>query len=88
MNRNKASLKIRVVQEQIAANIERHLSAVPLRRPSCGVSRHFFLSPGCVQMDMTMDRAVVLYGERVGVSVAVHNTSNRTIHKIKVKSNK
>jgi Arrestin (or S-antigen), C-terminal domain len=83
--RNAVRMNIRVIQEQIAENLKEHLAVMPLSRPATMVGRQFFLSPGRIQIEMCLDKAVTYYGDRIAISVSITNSSNRTIRKIKVK---
>lgn len=61
------------------------LSLAPSTRPATLVSRQFLLSPGKMQIEMCLDRAVVYYGEKLSMHVQITNNSSRTIRKIKCK---
>ena len=51
--------------------------------PTTGVMHQFLLSPGRLHVEMCVDRAVVFYGEKFDLHVAITNFSNKTIRKIK-----
>ena len=44
---------------------------------------HFLLSPGRLHLEMCVDRSVVSYGEKLDLHVAISNSTNNTIRKIK-----
>ena len=51
--------------------------------PTTGVMHRFLLFPGRLHVEMCVDRAVVFYGEKFDLHVAITNFSNKTIRKIK-----
>ena len=51
--------------------------------PTTGVMHQFLLSPGRLHVEMCVDRAVVFYGEKFDLHVAITNFSNKTIRIIK-----
>ena len=60
------------------------LFLAPITYPTTRVDvRHFLLSPGRLHVEMCVDRAVVFYGEKFDLHVAITNFSNKTIRKIK-----
>lgn len=76
---------VRVIQETLPVPLLEQLSLAPTTRPATLVSRQFLLSPGRMQIEMCLDRAVVYYGENLTMRVQITNNSNRTIRKIKCK---
>lgn len=76
---------VRVIQETLPVPLLEQLSLAPTTRPATLVSRQFLLSPGKMQIEMCLDRAVAYYGENLTMRVQITNNSNRTIRKIKCK---
>lgn len=76
---------VRVTQETLPVPLLEQLSLAPSTRPATLVSRQFLLSPGKMQIEMCLDRAVVYYGEKLSMHVQITNNSSRTIRKIKCK---
>ncbi|KAK2719684.1 hypothetical protein QYM36_005235, partial [Artemia franciscana] len=58
---------------------------MPVGPPATCVSRQFLLTPGRVQIEMNLDKPALRSGERLIMSVAISNTTNKTVKKIKCK---
>lgn len=76
---------VRVIQETLPVPLLEQLSLAPSTRPATLVARQFLLSPGRMQIEMCLDKAVFYYGEKLAMHVVISNSSNRTIRKIKCK---
>ncbi|EFX75307.1 hypothetical protein DAPPUDRAFT_306848 [Daphnia pulex] len=85
VKKNTVGFGVRVIQETLPVPLLEQLSLAPTTRPATLVSRQFLLSPGKMQIEMCLDRAVVYYGENLTMRVQITNNSNRTIRKIKCK---
>ena len=75
---------MRIVQEQLPAQAVEQLSLAPTTRPATLVSRQFFLSPGKLQIEMCLDKAIYYLGDKLVMNVVINNSSSRAIRKIKV----
>ncbi|XP_053976638.1 arrestin homolog [Hylaeus anthracinus] len=53
------------------------------RQPCTVVRKDFLLSPGDLELEVTLDKQLYHYGERIAVNVCVKNTSNKVVKKIK-----
>jgi arrestin-1 len=53
------------------------------RQPCTIVRRDFVLSPGDLEMELTLDKQLFHHGESVAVHVAITNRSNKTVKKIR-----
>ncbi|KAL7299704.1 hypothetical protein TKK_0007459 [Trichogramma kaykai] len=53
------------------------------RQPCTVVRKDFLLSPGELELEVTLDKQLYHHGERIAVSVAVRNSSNKVVKKIK-----
>ena len=82
--RDTAALKIRVLQEQLLPKAIEQLALAPTVRPATLVCRKFFMSPGKMQIEMCLDKAIYYLGDKLVMNVIINNSSNRTIRKIKV----
>ncbi|KAK4027074.1 hypothetical protein OUZ56_016093 [Daphnia magna] len=85
VKKNTVGFNVRVTQETLPVPLLEQLSLAPSTRPATLVSRQFLLSPGKMQIEMCLDRAVVYYGEKLPMHVQITNNSSRTIRKIKCK---
>lgn len=85
VKKNTVGFNVRVTQETLPVPLLEQLSLAPSTRPATLVSRQFLLSPGKMQIEMCLDRAVVYYGEKLSMHVQITNNSSRTIRKIKCK---
>ena len=63
--------------------VREKLFVLPIKSPATRVLRRFLLSPGRMQLEVSLDRAVVHYGEKFAMYVAISNNSSKTIRKIK-----
>lgn len=73
--RNAVAMAIRKVQRaQLVGN----------RQPCSVIKKDFLLSPGHLELEVTLDRQVFGHGEPVAVNIAVRNYSNKTVKRIKV----
>lgn len=50
--------------------------------PSCLIKKHFLLSPGDLELDLSLDRPVYHPGDKVTLKIILRNYSNKTIHRI------
>ncbi|XP_032455694.1 phosrestin-2 isoform X2 [Nasonia vitripennis] len=53
------------------------------RQPCTVVRKDFLLSPGELELEVTLDKQLYHHGERIAVSVCVKNNSNKVVKKIK-----
>lgn len=53
------------------------------RQPCTVVRKDFLLSPGELELEVTLDKQLYHHGERIAVSVCVRNNSNKVVKKIK-----
>ncbi|XP_043265833.1 phosrestin-2 [Colletes gigas] len=53
------------------------------RQPCTVVRKDFLLSPGDLELEVTLDKQLYHHGERIAVNVCVKNTSNKVVKKIK-----
>lgn len=53
------------------------------RQPCTVVRKDFMLSPGELELEVTLDKQLYLHGEKVAVNVCVRNNSNKVVKKIK-----
>lgn len=49
------------------------------RQPCTVVRKDFFLSPGDLELEVTLDKQLYHHGDRIGVNVCVRNNSNKVI---------
>lgn len=54
------------------------------RQPSTSVSKGFVLSPGKLQLEVTLDKEYYFHGDKIAVQMVVTNHSKKTIRNIKV----
>ncbi|XP_015903596.1 arrestin, lateral eye-like [Parasteatoda tepidariorum] len=74
--RNSVSMAIRKLQ---------YYTPGPLaRQPSTSVSKGFVLSPGKLQLEITLDKEYYFQGDKIAVHMIVTNHSKKTIRNIKV----
>ncbi|GIY53679.1 arrestin, lateral eye [Caerostris darwini] len=74
--RNSVSMAIRKLQ---------YFQPGPLvRQPSTMVSKGFVLSPGKLQLEVTLDKEYYFHGDKIAVQMVVTNHSKKTIRNIKV----
>lgn len=53
------------------------------RQPCTVVRKDFLLSPGELELEVTLDKQLYYHGERIAVNVCVRNNSNKVVKKIK-----
>ncbi|KAK2586142.1 hypothetical protein KPH14_001412 [Odynerus spinipes] len=53
------------------------------RQPCTIVRKDFLLSPGELELEVTLDKQLYHHGERIAVNVSVRNNSNKVVKKIK-----
>ena len=52
-------------------------------QPCTVVRKDFMLSPGELELEVTLDKQLYFHGERIGVNICVRNNSNKVVKKIK-----
>lgn len=52
-------------------------------QPCTIVRKDFLLSPGELELEVTLDKQLYFHGERVAVNIVVRNNSNKVVKKIK-----
>lgn len=52
-------------------------------QPCTIVRKDFLLSPGELELEVTLDKQLYFHGERIGVNIVVRNNSNKVVKKIK-----
>ncbi|XP_054284658.1 arrestin homolog [Macrosteles quadrilineatus] len=53
------------------------------RQPCTVVRKDFLLSPGELELEVTLDKQLYHHGERVAVNICIRNNSNKVVKKIK-----
>lgn len=53
------------------------------RQPCTVVRKDFLLSPGELELEVTLDKQLYHHGERISINVCVRNNSNKVVKKIK-----
>uniref|UniRef100_U5EXF4 Phosrestin-2 n=1 Tax=Corethrella appendiculata TaxID=1370023 RepID=U5EXF4_9DIPT len=53
------------------------------QQPCTIVRKDFMLSPGELELEVTLDKQLYSHGERIGVNVCIRNNSNKVVKKIK-----
>ncbi|XP_012272803.1 phosrestin-2 [Orussus abietinus] len=53
------------------------------RQPCTVVRKDFLLSPGELELEVTLDKQLYHHGERIAVNISVRNNSNKLVKKIK-----
>lgn len=53
------------------------------RQPCTVVRKDFLLSPGDLELEVTLDKQLYHHGERIAINVCVRNNSNKVVKKIK-----
>ncbi|XP_049959712.1 arrestin homolog [Schistocerca serialis cubense] len=53
------------------------------RQPCTVVRKDFMLSPGELELEVTLDKQVYHHGEKIGVNICIRNNSNKVVKKIK-----
>lgn len=76
-NTHKRSTVVMAVRKiQFAAAKENHA-------PCTSVKKDFLLSPGELELEVTLDQQLYHHGERIAVNVNIRNNSNKVVKKIK-----
>lgn len=52
-------------------------------QPCTIVRKDFLLSPGELELEVTLDKQLYFHGERVSVNIVVRNNSNKVVKKVK-----
>lgn len=52
-------------------------------QPCTVVRKDFMLSPGELELEVTLDKQLYIHGERIGVNICVRNNSNKVVKKVK-----
>lgn len=52
-------------------------------QPYTVVRKDFVLSPGEMELEVTLDKQLYMHGERIGVNISIRNNSNKVVKKIK-----
>ncbi|GAB0091325.1 Phosrestin-2 [Sergentomyia squamirostris] len=52
-------------------------------QPCTVVRKDFMLSPGELELEVTLDKQLYNHGERIGVNICIRNNSNKVVKKIK-----
>ncbi|XP_037777349.1 arrestin homolog [Penaeus monodon] len=53
------------------------------RQPCTIVRKDFMLSPGELELEVTLDKQLYYHGEKIAINVTIKNNSNKTVKKIK-----
>ncbi|XP_022904407.1 arrestin homolog [Onthophagus taurus] len=53
------------------------------RQPCTVVRKDFLLSPGELELEVTLDKQLYHHGEKIGVNICIRNNSNKVVKKIK-----
>lgn len=53
------------------------------RQPCTVVRKDFLLSPGELELEVTLDKQLYHHGERIAVNISIRNNSNKVVKKIK-----
>lgn len=53
------------------------------QQPCTVVRKDFMLSPGELELEVTLDKQLYLHGERIGVNICIRNNSNKVVKKVK-----
>lgn len=72
--RSTVSLGIRKIQ---------YAPTKPGQQPCTVVRKDFMLSPGELELEVTLDKQLYLHDERIGVNLCIRNNSNKVVKKIK-----
>lgn len=72
--RSSVSLAIRKVQ---------YAPASQGTQPYTVVRKDFVLSPGELELEVTLDKQLYKHGEKIGVNISIRNNSNKVVKKIK-----
>ena len=52
-------------------------------QPCTIVRKDFLLSPGELELEVTLDKQLYFHGERIAVNICIRNNSNKVVKKIK-----
>ncbi|XP_031629572.1 phosrestin-2 [Contarinia nasturtii] len=52
-------------------------------QPCTVVRKDFLLSPGELELEVTLDKQLYFHGERIGINIVIRNNSNKVVKKIK-----
>lgn len=53
-------------------------------QPCTIVRKDFLLSPGELELEVTLDKQVYYHDERIAVNICIRNNSNKVVKKVKV----
>ena len=53
------------------------------RQPCTVVRKDFMLSPGELELEVTLDKQLYHHGEKIAVNICIRNNSNKVVKKIK-----
>lgn len=53
------------------------------RQPCTVVRKDFMMSPGEMELEVTLDKQLYHHGEKIGVNICIRNNSNKVVKKIK-----
>jgi arrestin-1 len=53
------------------------------QQPCTVVRKDFMLSPGELELEVTLDKQLYIHGEKIGVNICIRNNSNKVVKKIK-----
>lgn len=57
------------------------------RRPSCTIRKDFLLSPGELELEANLDKALYICGDPIAVNLTIRNYSNKSVKKIVILGN-
>lgn len=52
-------------------------------QPCTIVRKDFLLSPGELELEVTLDKQLYFHGEKIGINICIRNNSNKVVKKIK-----
>ncbi|KAI4464187.1 arrestin [Holotrichia oblita] len=55
----------------------------PGKQPCTVVRKDFMLSPGELELEVTLDKQLYHHGEKIGINICIRNNSNKVVKKIK-----
>lgn len=53
------------------------------RQPCTIVRKDFMLSPGELELEVSLDKQLYYHGEKISVNISIRNHSNKTVKKVK-----
>lgn len=53
------------------------------RQPCTVVRKDFMMSPGEMELEVTLDKQLYHHGEKISVNICIRNNSNKVVKKIK-----